>query len=84
MHAFLQKCIAFLLFLRIIKVQTRFVQLLLQNELLYRRMYMLYLALIAFGFLVGWMVREQSLTNQEKDQYNAFYHAEYAHPVVTD
>lgn len=45
---------------------------------------MLYLALVAFGFLVGWMVRDLNRTNAEQDQYNAFYHAEYSHPVVTD
>ena len=45
---------------------------------------MMYLALVAFGFLVGWMVRDTNRVHAEQDQYNAFYHAEYTCPVVSD
>ena len=45
---------------------------------------MLYLALVAFACLMGWMVCDLNRVHAEQDQYNAFYHAEYTYPVVTD
>lgn len=44
---------------------------------------MLYIALITFVFLVGWMVREQIHETRERDEMNNFYRSEYHRPFLT-
>lgn len=44
---------------------------------------MMYVALIAFVGLVGWMLREQGREQSEKESLEEFYRAEYTRAYPT-